>query len=101
MRVVRHSHAVDCIFRAHLLGEKHGLASANPEGHITLAALQAHVRETDAWYVAYASALDVQGGLLPLRASKGSARRDVGGSPTPRADQYIESMGRVDVEAAG
>jgi uncharacterized damage-inducible protein DinB len=60
IRVIRHFHAVDCIFRSHLLGERHGFASANPEGPITLAALKARVRETDEWYVAYARTLAVQ-----------------------------------------
>ena len=57
-KVIRHFHAVDCIFQAHLLGVPHAYTSANPAEPATLAELQKHVGTIDAWYVAYAHSLD-------------------------------------------
>jgi uncharacterized damage-inducible protein DinB len=57
LRVLDHIHAVDRIFRHHLLGSSHGFAaprSGEMPGFCTLAA---GIRETDAWYAAYVDGL--------------------------------------------
>jgi uncharacterized damage-inducible protein DinB len=56
--IIRHFHTVDCIFKAHLLDIPHEYTSPNPPEPATLAELQRHVHEIDAWYVDYASKLD-------------------------------------------
>jgi uncharacterized damage-inducible protein DinB len=66
LAILRHAHAVDCIFRAHLLGVAHGYASANPDEPRCLAELEHRVHEVDAWYVAYARALDAGALSTPL-----------------------------------
>ena len=66
VRVVRHFHTVDCIFRAHLQRVAHGYASANPSEPSTLAALQERVQIVDAWYVEYARELDACRAEEPL-----------------------------------
>jgi uncharacterized damage-inducible protein DinB len=55
--IVRHFHAVDCIFRAHLLGVPHGLTSVNPEEPAALSALHERVAAIDAWFVEYTRTL--------------------------------------------
>lgn len=54
---LNHIYIVDRIFRAHLFGEEHGYSSARADAVPDLAALQAKVAETDAWYVNYASTI--------------------------------------------
>lgn len=60
LKIVRHFHTVDCIFRAHLLGIGHSFTSANPAEPRTLVELGKHVTTTDQWYVDYARGLDVR-----------------------------------------
>jgi len=55
IRVLNHVYVVDRIFRAHLIGEAHGYTATNTTETPTLAALRKVVRETDDWYVDYAS----------------------------------------------
>jgi uncharacterized damage-inducible protein DinB len=57
VRIVRHFHGVDSIFRAHLLGVAHGFTSA-AAGPRSLDELEERVRVTDAWFVAYTRDLD-------------------------------------------
>ncbi|MGC4090100.1 MAG: DinB family protein [Polyangiaceae bacterium] len=57
LAIVRHIHAVDRVFRAHLLGIPHGLSSPNPSHPASLDALEESVRSTDAWFVAWAREL--------------------------------------------
>jgi uncharacterized damage-inducible protein DinB len=52
-RTINHIHVVDCIFRAHLLGQAHGYAATNTQETPALADLQAAVAATDAWYAQY------------------------------------------------
>lgn len=49
-----HTAIVDQIFRAHLIGAAHGFATPIPTRRPDLEALAATMRETDAWYIAYA-----------------------------------------------
>ncbi|HEX6241230.1 MAG TPA: DinB family protein, partial [Polyangiales bacterium] len=67
--IVRHFHTVDCIFRAHLLGESHGYTSSNPAEPTTLAELQERVRTIDDWYVDYAQDLDALRLTEPLNVT--------------------------------
>jgi uncharacterized damage-inducible protein DinB len=53
-----HTYVVDQIFSAHLRGETHSYASANPDEMPTLAELSADLRASDREYVAYVGLLD-------------------------------------------
>lgn len=53
LRTLNHIHVVDCIFRAHLLGESHGFEATNTEHTPDLGALQFAAAEVDAWYEAH------------------------------------------------
>ena len=53
--LLNHIYIVDRIFRAHLLGEKHGYSAAKSSITPRLSELEVNVTETDAWYVNYAS----------------------------------------------
>jgi uncharacterized damage-inducible protein DinB len=57
LRTLNHIYVVDCIFRAHLLGESHGYAATNTDATPALGALQFAVAETDAWFERYVSTL--------------------------------------------
>ena len=54
-RTLNHIYVVDRIFRAHLLGERHGYKSTNTEATPSLGELQFAVAETDAWFEGYAA----------------------------------------------
>jgi uncharacterized damage-inducible protein DinB len=58
--IVRHVHAVDCIFRAHLLGVSHSFTTVNPAQPTELSELEERVRATDDWFVDYARTLDAR-----------------------------------------
>jgi uncharacterized damage-inducible protein DinB len=51
--IIRHFHAVDCIFKAHLLGVPHEYTSANPPEPATLSQLEQRVSAIDEWYLEY------------------------------------------------
>lgn len=57
IRILNHIHVVDRIFRGNLTGQPHGYAATNTPDTPELAALLAAARETDAWYIDYASGL--------------------------------------------
>ncbi|UTH75366.1 DinB family protein [Chromobacterium sp. IIBBL 290-4] len=57
IRILNHIHVVDRIFRGNLSGQAHGYAATNTPETPALADLLAAARETDAWYIAYASGL--------------------------------------------
>lgn len=67
LRVLNHVHVVDCIFRAHLLGEPHGYAATNTAATPTLDELGARMRDVDAWYCGYVAALAPAARDEPLR----------------------------------
>lgn len=57
-RALAHTHVVDRIFLAHLRGERHGYASANPAQVPAWEALASDIRATDQALLAYAATLD-------------------------------------------
>ncbi len=57
LRILDHMHAVDQIFRHHLLGTPHGFQAAQSAATPDFATLTDGVREVDDWYVAYAASL--------------------------------------------
>jgi uncharacterized damage-inducible protein DinB len=58
IRALSHSYVVDQIFAAHLKGEAHGHASANPAELPTLEDLSACIRRSDQEYIEYVALLD-------------------------------------------
>ena len=58
VRTLNHAHIVDCIFRAHLLGEKHEYTATNTEAMPDLASLQRAVEATDSWFERYVATVD-------------------------------------------
>ena len=58
VRTLNHIYVVDRIFRAHLLGEKHGYAATNTERTPDLGELQFAVAETDGWFEDYVNRID-------------------------------------------
>jgi uncharacterized damage-inducible protein DinB len=52
-RMLNHIHVVDCIFRAHLIGETHGYTATNTVETPDLGELQFAVAETDGWFETY------------------------------------------------
>jgi uncharacterized damage-inducible protein DinB len=57
IRVLNHTHVVDCIFKGHLTGVPHGHAATNTQNTPALPALARAMREVDAWYVDYVARL--------------------------------------------
>lgn len=53
IRTLNHIHVVDCIFRAHLLGEPHAYTATNTEATPELGQLHFAVADTDAWFQQY------------------------------------------------
>ncbi len=53
IRTLNHIHVVDCIFRAHLLGEPHGYTDTNTPQTPELGELHYNVAETDLWFERY------------------------------------------------
>ncbi len=59
LRTLNHVLAMDHVWRSHLLGQAHGLASRNPEYCPPFAEIRERQRAMDAWYVDYADTLAV------------------------------------------
>ena len=59
IRILNHDYVVDCIFKAHLVGDTHGYRATNTTETPSLQALTSSVRELDSWYVAYVENLDL------------------------------------------
>lgn len=57
LRTLNHIFVVDRIFRAHLLGEKHGYAATNTADTPDLGALNFAVAETDLWFEDYVAGI--------------------------------------------
>ena len=58
VRMLNHIYVVDCIFRAHLLGEPHGYTQANTVDTPALSELHFAAAETDLWFESYVAGLD-------------------------------------------
>lgn len=58
LRMLNHVYLMDVVWKSHLLGVPHGLATRNPETVPAFAELLDTQREIDAWYIDYADALD-------------------------------------------
>ncbi len=57
LRTLHHVHAMDRVWRAHLLGEPHGLTTRDPAGCPAFDELEGLQRAMGCWYVDYADAL--------------------------------------------
>ena len=77
IRVLNHTHVVDCIFAAHLLGSKHEYSATNTVETPTLDGLGGATRERDKWYIDYVDALPQSqyGELISFRFTDGDAGR--------------------------
>lgn len=62
LSTLNHSHVVDLIWRAHLLGEPHGFTTRNTDVLPSLDQLRDAQEKLDAWYIGYVS--DCTGDLL-------------------------------------
>lgn len=58
LRTLHHTYCMDLVWKAHLQGVPHGLASRNPDHCPAFNALRSAQAEMDAWYVDYAASLD-------------------------------------------
>lgn len=58
LRTLNHVHLIDVVWKSHLLGVPHGLTTRNPEATSKFDALRQAQQALDAWYIAYAHALD-------------------------------------------
>ncbi|AXF84510.1 hypothetical protein DTO96_100218 [Ephemeroptericola cinctiostellae] len=57
IRLLNHTHVVDRIFAAHLIGEAHDYTASNTPDTPTLGELAERVRASDAWYIDYIASL--------------------------------------------
>lgn len=57
LRIFNHIHVVDAIFKANLLGERHGFSATNTPETPTQAALRTAIGTLDAWYLDYVAGL--------------------------------------------
>lgn len=57
IRTLHHAYAMDHVWRCHLTGKPHGLATRNPEHCPGIDELAASQRGIDDWYVRYADSL--------------------------------------------
>ena len=60
IRTLNHIYVVDRIFRAHLLGERHGYTATNTDATPALGELHFVAAETDAWYEQYSAAITAE-----------------------------------------
>jgi uncharacterized damage-inducible protein DinB len=58
VHTLNHVYVIDSVFKAHLLGEKHGYTARNTPTHPPLAELWSTVQTLDKWYVDFAAALN-------------------------------------------
>ena len=57
LRTLHHTYAMDYVWRAHLLGESHGLTSRNPDYSPSFAQVRDAQRAMDVWFIDYADRL--------------------------------------------
>lgn len=55
IRLLNHTHVVDCIFAAHLTGQAHGFSATNTPETPTIEELKDKIAKQDAWLIEYAS----------------------------------------------
>ena len=60
LHTMNHVFVIDCVFKAHLLGEAHGFTARNTPRPAPLHALRDAMTTMDAWYVDYAEGLSAQ-----------------------------------------
>ncbi|MFM4821424.1 DinB family protein [Aeromonas hydrophila] len=66
LRIFNHIHVVDTIFKANLLGERHGFTATNTPQTPTLAMLRSAISKLDAWYLDYLAGLSQADGEAVL-----------------------------------
>ncbi|WAF75802.1 DinB family protein [Aeromonas dhakensis] len=66
LRIFNHIHVVDTIFKANLLGERHGFTATNTPETPTLAALHGAIGKLDDWYLDYVAGLSEADGEAVL-----------------------------------
>ncbi|WOX53744.1 DinB family protein [Aeromonas sp. CD] len=66
LRIFNHIHVVDAIFKANLLGERHGFTATNTPQTPTLAALRCAISKLDDWYLDYVAGLSQADGEAVL-----------------------------------
>ncbi|HHQ4491914.1 TPA: DinB family protein [Aeromonas hydrophila] len=66
LRIFNHIHVVDAIFKANLLGERHGFTATNTPETPTLAMLRSAIGKLDAWYLDYVAGLSQADGEAVL-----------------------------------
>lgn len=66
LRIFNHIHVVDAIFKANLLGERHGFTATNTPQTPTLAALRSAISKLDDWYLDYVAGLSQADGEAVL-----------------------------------
>lgn len=69
IRTMNHIYVVDCIFRAHLMGEAHGYEATNTKATPALDELRAAVEQADAWFQQHVASLDEAALVEKLRFS--------------------------------
>jgi uncharacterized damage-inducible protein DinB len=57
LRTLNHVHLMDVVWKSHLLGVPHGVATRNPESAPPLSELRDAQRDIDAWYIDYTAAM--------------------------------------------
>lgn len=57
LRMLNHVYLMDVVWKSHLLGVPHGLATRNPETAPAFAALHGFQQTIDAWYIEHADAM--------------------------------------------
>ncbi len=75
LRIFNHIHVVDAIFKANLLGERHGFTATNTPETPTLAMLRSAIGKLDAWYLDYLAGLTRQMARLCFRSTSWMATR--------------------------
>ncbi|WP_323965293.1 DinB family protein [Aeromonas hydrophila] len=66
LRIFNHIHVVDAIFKANLLGERHGFTATNTPDTPTLVMLRTAIGKLDAWYLDYVAGLSQADGEAVL-----------------------------------
>lgn len=66
LRIFNHIHVVDAIFKANLLGERHGFTATNTPETPTLAMLRSAIGKLDDWYLDYLADLSQADGEAVL-----------------------------------
>src|ERR1700754_497911 len=57
LRTLHHTYAMDYVWRAHLIGEPHGLTSRNPDHFPSFPEVRDAQRAMDQWFIDYVNGL--------------------------------------------